>query len=103
MNFEHLRDMVERMKARKRRAASRFVHTETARAWFALLGVDLSATELAIGELAVLRRVEEPPGEIELASALVDKGLMSAVGRYASAIRVEMGVERLRSDNPQSA
>ncbi|MFN3243689.1 MAG: hypothetical protein ACE37K_19440 [Planctomycetota bacterium] len=91
------------MEARKQRAAARVNPSESSRMWFAMLGVELEAPELQIGEIATLRRVEEPPGEIELASALQDRSLMSAVGRYSSSIRAELGVERLRPEHPQSA
>ncbi|MCC7066285.1 MAG: hypothetical protein IT456_26055 [Planctomycetes bacterium] len=103
MNIDELRALVDRMEARKKRAATRLEQEELARAWFAMLGVTLDMPTLTIGEMAVLRRVEEPPGEVELACALVDRRLFSAVGRYSSGIGVEMGVMRLRPDDPQSA
>lgn len=53
--------------------------------------------------LGELRRVLEPPGEIELAAALKDPKLFGAIGRYSHGISHELAVNRDFGKDDQSA
>jgi hypothetical protein len=68
-----------------------------------LLGLSTEVKEYRFAELATLRPVEEPPGEVELARALKDKTLLSAVGRYSHSITHELAVKGSLSPENQGA
>ena len=59
---------------------------------FALSGLSLAANGHDFSPIAVLRKVEQPPGEIELAKALRNKGLLSAVARHMPSVTFELAV-----------
>ncbi|HET6203336.1 MAG TPA: hypothetical protein VFI25_11100 [Planctomycetota bacterium] len=94
VSLERLQNLVDHFEERERRAADRLASDPGGRWHFGLIGLDLAVPGHRIGEVAVLRPVVEPPGEVELAGALQDKGLMSAVGRYSHFIRHELAVDR---------
>lgn len=59
---------------------------------FALSGLFLEGEGYEFPSVAVLRKVEQPPGEIELAKALQHKGLLSAVARHMRSVTYELAV-----------
>lgn len=59
---------------------------------FALSGLSLNASPYVFAEMATLREVQQPPGEIELAGALRNKGLMSAIARHMPGVTYELAV-----------
>ena len=102
--LDELKRLVDHFEARRLRAVERLVAADRKGRWyFALLGLDLGVPEYHIGDVAALRPVAEPPGEVELATALTDKALLSAVGRYAHSVRHELGVDRSFGSKDQGA
>lgn len=97
-----LRSLAEHFLDRKTRAKERLSGHVDNQLCFAVLGLRLHADEYQINEFAVLRKVVEPPGEVELASALQDKSLLSAVARYSSSIDYELAVSRSFSHQEQA-
>ena len=79
---------------RKARARDRLSRLGERNWCFGLLGLSMEPTPHAMEDLAVLRAVEEPPGEVELASVLREKSLLSAVARYSPGFRYELAVYR---------
>jgi hypothetical protein len=67
-----------------------------------LIGLVLQVSDYRIGEIAELRPVAEPPGEVELAGALKDKAMLSAVGRYSHSIGHELAVDRSFGSSEQA-
>ena len=59
---------------------------------FALSGLSLAANGYEFSSIAVLRRVEQPPGEIELAKALGNKKILSAIARHMPSVTFELAV-----------
>jgi len=59
---------------------------------FALSGLSLEGEGYEFPSVAVLRKVEQPPGEIELAKALQHKGLLSAVARHMRYVTYELAL-----------
>ncbi|MBF8676790.1 hypothetical protein IRZ53_08760 [Pseudomonas fulva] len=59
---------------------------------FALSGLFLEGEGYEFPAVAVLRKVEQPPGEIELAKALQHKGLLSAVARHMRSVTYELAL-----------
>lgn len=90
--IEKLRTTFDHFDGRKSRAQARAKEL-TRRGWsFALLGLNVAdQSYLDFGEIAI-RFVEESPGEIELAGALIDKKMISQVGRYSAGIQYELFV-----------
>lgn len=80
--------------ARKARATARLQRLSVSGRWLclAIVGLETAEQEFAFLPTAILRVVEEPPGEVELACALKDPGLMSVVGRYSSGFRHELAI-----------
>lgn len=77
---------------RKARAKER-LSVANGRYWnFAMLGVKTNGKLFEFGTLAIFRQVIEPPGEVELASALKNKAHFSALGRYSHSITHELAV-----------
>ena len=106
LNDEHLAEIGERVghfEARKMRAAKRLAAIEGRHWYFAILGLACDANELTLAPLAKLQRVTEPPGEIELAAALENKLIFSAIGRYAHQIQYELAVNREHFGDDQQA
>ncbi|WGS49821.1 hypothetical protein LFL96_19055 [Paraburkholderia sp. D15] len=59
---------------------------------FALSGLTLHGGVYEFAGLGTLREVRQPPGEIELAGALENKGLLSAVARHMPSVTHELAV-----------
>jgi hypothetical protein len=91
--FTKLQGLVDHFEARRLRAAARLHGDEAARWFFAIVGLELDF-DYQINPLLTLRRVVDAPGEIELAGALADKSLMSAVASYSHSIQHELCVDR---------
>lgn len=68
---------------------------------FALSGLSLVAGPYVFSGIATLREVQRPPGEIELAGALRNKGLMSAIARHMPGVTHELAVPRDVPGDPQ--
>lgn len=68
---------------------------------FALSGLILHGGHYEFTGVATLREVRQPPGEIELAGALKNKGLMSAVARHMPGVTHELAVLHSASNDPQ--
>jgi hypothetical protein len=102
-HLSEIRDLVGHFEARKVRAAERLATIEGKNWYFAVLGLTCDAEELTIVPFAKLQRVTEPPGEIELASALEDKRIFSAIGRYTHQIQYELSISREHFKNDQQA
>src|SRR3546814_3807723 len=88
-----------RERAKERLEGEQFGHAF----FFAVLGLSTSEELLAIDSVASLRQVSDPPGEIELAGAMSNKAMMSAVARYARSIRLELCVIREYFSNEEKA
>ncbi|ORC44424.1 hypothetical protein B2G74_33330 [Burkholderia sp. A27] len=84
-------------KARERIAAL----AATPELCFALSGLMLHGDPYEFTGIATLREVWQPPGEIELAGALKNKGLMSAVARHMPGVTHELAVLHSASNDPQ--
>lgn len=68
---------------------------------FALSGLAIEGGSFEFEGVAKLRPVIRPPGEIELANALKDKSLLSAVARHMPAVSYELAVLKSVSNDPQ--
>lgn len=91
-SLRSLREMAEAFQARRLRASERLRVDNTPGWRFAIIGLNSAIPEYQVSDLATLRIVTEPPGEVELARALKDKSLMSPVGRYSAGIKHELAV-----------
>lgn len=77
---------------RKSRAKERLERSE-GRSWcFAIIGLKMEPNEYSVDGFFRLRKIEEPPGEIELAGALKSAPLFSAIGRYSHGISHELSI-----------
>lgn len=102
-DLEKLASWAGHFEARKKRAAERLV-TAGDRNWcFAIIGLECDAPELILDTFAKIQRVTEPPGEVELATALKNKFLFSAVGRYSNQIGHEIVINRDQFISDQAA
>lgn len=91
-----LRALLEPFEQREARAAARLAEEEGGPFWFfAVLGLNTEVDHFDLFESrAHLRKVEDAPGDIELAAALHDAHLRGAIGRYSHNIRHEIRVAR---------
>jgi hypothetical protein len=99
----NIKNRVGYFEGRRARATERLASTEGKSWYFAVLGLICSEHELALAPLAKLQRVVEPPGEIELAGALENKLILSAIARYSHHIEYELAVSREDDKDDQSA
>ena len=86
-------DLATHFKERRERAALRLARTPGKRICFAILGLKTSVEDFEFLPGVHFQRVEDPPGEIELAAALKDPALFSAIGRYSHSIGHELAIE----------
>lgn len=95
-------DLVQHFQQRKNKAKE---HLEAlggiAEHCFALSGLSLNYGPYVFVGMATLREVQQPPGEIELAGALRNKGLMSAVARHMPGVTHELAVLKDVQGDPQ--
>lgn len=89
--------------ARKQRAAERLNSVKGNKWYFAIIGLEGELDEFALPPLAKIQRVTEPPGEVELASALKNSELFSAIGRYSKLIKYELSIDREALNSDQAA
>src|SRR3546814_3727429 len=79
-DLENVLNMLRPFDERRERAKERLEGEQFGHAFFfAVLGLSTSEELLAIDSVASLRQVSDPPGEIELAGAMSNKAMMSAV------------------------
>lgn len=80
---------------RKERAQRRLVDRQPGDWCFGLVGVRTEPEEgLPLSPFANVRLVEEAPGEVGLASALQEKHLFGAIGRYMPMLTYELVIAR---------
>nr|WP_227739800.1 HEPN domain-containing protein [Burkholderia cenocepacia] len=100
--FEAPEDVLTHFKRRKKKAQERLAALEgTPELCFALSGLVLHGGPYEFPGVATLRAVQQPPGEIELAGALKNKGLMSAIARHMPAVTHELAVLQSALNDPQ--
>lgn len=86
-------DVLEHFRQRKDSAKERLAKLGGApELCFAVSGLSVECDKYDFSRVAVLRRVEAPPGEIELAQALHRKSLLSAVARHMHSVTHELAV-----------
>jgi len=86
-------DVLEHFRQRKDSARERLAELGgTRELCFAVSGLSVECDKYDFSRVAVLRRVEAPPGEIELAQALHRKSLLSAVARHMPSVTHELAV-----------
>ncbi|WP_055129207.1 HEPN domain-containing protein [Pseudomonas mediterranea] len=86
-------DVLEHFRQRKDSARERLSKLGGARELcFAVSGLSVECDKYDFSRVAVLRKVEAPPGEIELAQALHRKSLLSAVARHMPSVTHELAV-----------
>lgn len=105
IDVKKITDLAEHFAERKRRAQRHLELLDGREEFcFALCGLHFDDAPFEFDKAASLRRVEFPPGEVELAACLRNKSLMSAVARHSPGIRHELAVYRFRpSVDVQSA
>lgn len=87
--------------ARKARAAER-ASMITGSWWcFGLVGFAAEFEEREVMPGIVLRKIVEPPGEIELAGAMKAAGLFSSIARYSHLLSYELAIENKAEDDSQ--
>jgi hypothetical protein len=88
-----LRGLSDHFAERKRRAKERLSTRGLAGWYFGIVGLNLEGDSFYFADKPVsLEAVEEPPGEVELASALKQQHLFGAIGRYSHGIKHELRV-----------
>jgi hypothetical protein len=90
--LRRLESLVHHFEERKNRARGRLDLVQGDWWCFGLLGFAMQPKEYMVGDLLVIRKVEEPPGEVELAGALKSPALFSAIGRYSHGLQYELAV-----------
>ncbi|PSR24616.1 MAG: hypothetical protein C7B47_14390 [Sulfobacillus thermosulfidooxidans] len=102
-DIERLTELVSHFQERERRA-QKFSDTENRPAlFFGILGIEPTNLPFVLADRVVLRPVPEPPGEVELARALMNRELFAAIGRYSHAIGSELVVYTDRFTTTESA
>lgn len=86
-------DVLEHFRERKDFASKRLAKLgDTRELCFAVSGLIIECSHYDFPKIAVLRRVESPPGEIELAKALTHKSQLSAVARHMPSVTHELAI-----------
>jgi Apea-like HEPN len=87
-------DLAEHFEQRKLRAQERLSKV-TERCWYyAILGLKTEVEQYELTTGIRFQKVIEPPGEVELATALEDGILFSAIGRHSRYITHELAIDR---------
>jgi len=86
------RSLLKHFEDRKARARERLTRDGSSWMCFALLGFAMDSEMVSLGKDALFRRVEEPPGEVELACALKNRAIFSSVARYSHSISYELAI-----------
>ena len=90
--LDRLQALVDHFEERKNRARQRLESVD-GRWWcFALLGFAMEPKDYVVQDLLTIRPVVEPPGEVELASALKAPAYFSTIARYSHGIQYELAV-----------
>jgi hypothetical protein len=95
-----LKGLTEHFEKRKARSAEIGQALPVGHWCFGLIGLQSEVSEFVFPGIGEFRAVELPPGEVELAAALRNKGLFSAIGRYARGIRHELAVSKDIGEDP---
>jgi hypothetical protein len=101
--LEALENLSAHFAERKCRASVRLAQSVGKHWNFALLGMRTTVERFSFSRIGELRKVIEPPGEIELASVLKNQHLFGAIGRYSHSITHELAVNRNFGGSDQSA
>jgi hypothetical protein len=100
--IENLKDLLRHFEHRKDKAKERLADLGgTPELCFALSGLSVQGGTFEFEGIANLRQVHQPPGEVELARALRNKALMSAVARHMPAVTHELAVLHTVSEEKQ--
>ena len=101
-NLQQIRNRYRPLEERRRRAADRLASMPPAGWCFALVGVSTEdGAPLQIGGIATIRAVTEPPGEVGLATALRDKSIFGAIGRWMPLVQYELALaDEFASESP---
>lgn len=102
-NLKEIKNLASHFEERKGRARKRLEEISEKTWNFAFLGIRTNVDEFSFDGIGVFRGVIEPPGEVELAGALKQKQLFSAVGRYSHSITHELSIDVDISTNQQSS
>ena len=92
--LKSLENLSSHFAERKKRAKARLAEAIGRYWYFAILGLRTNVEEFSFASFGKLRRVIEPPGEIELAAALKIKSLFTAISRYSHNINYELAIDR---------
>jgi hypothetical protein len=101
--FDSLRKLIAHFEDRKTRASARLAQSTGIQWSFAVLGIRSGVERFSFDQIGEFRRVVEPPGEVELASALKSQHLFSAIGRYSHGITHELAINRDFGSSDQAA
>lgn len=101
--LERLKDLATHFEERKARASERLAQSVGNYWCFAVLGMHTDVDRFSFSQIGELRRIIEPPGEIELARALKNQHLFGAIGRYSHGITHELAVNREFAGSDQAA
>jgi hypothetical protein len=92
--MQEIKDLLQHFEKRKSRAELRLQETRyNEEGWyFGLYGfqADFELMELTVGRI---QKIVEPPGEVELASALERSDLFSLIGRYSKGLTYELFIK----------
>jgi len=92
--FQKDLELIKYFENRKTRAQARLQQKSGQSLYFALVGFNTEVDSFSINSLARLEPVVEPPGAVELASATDACVPFAAVGRWSSAIKHEIVIDR---------
>jgi hypothetical protein len=95
--------LISHFEDRKARAAERLAKNEQKEWCFAIVGIQTDIEKFSFSQIGELRRVIEPPGEIELAAALKESHLFGAIGRYSNGITHELAINKDVANDDQAA
>jgi hypothetical protein len=88
---------------RRTRAAERLATEAVDQLHFAIIGLRANFDSYLFDQFATLRRVIDPPNEIDLVMALKSKELFAPIGRYTQLITYELSVNKAIWPDPKSA
>jgi len=84
--------LCDHFEQRKTRAIARIPQYPLKQWNFAIIGIQTESDCFSFSDIGELRRVFEPPGEVELAGALNQGHLFSAIGRYSHSVTHELAI-----------
>jgi hypothetical protein len=100
--LEKLKGLSDHFERRRVRAMQRLEVDQKQGWYFGIIGLECEVTYFDFAdESVVLEEVEEPPGEIELAKALVRSELFSAIARYSHGITHQLRILEAAADKQQ--